>query len=245
MITLFWIIGATILDSLIGLVGIFSFWVREKFMNRIIRTLVAFSAGALLGGAFFHLIAESAEKMDIMLSLSIVLFGFLAFFVLEGYLHWHHCEGECEIHPYTNLMIIGDSVHNVLDGLVIAGTFLVSINLGIITTLIIIAHEVPQELGAFAVLVSGGIKKSKAIIYSYLAQCTCIIGGVLGFFFMSHMQTIATYIIPFAAGSFIYIAAADLIPNMHEAEGAQKITSFVWLCLGIAFMLFIKLAFNS
>jgi len=214
-------------------------------MRGIIRTLVAFSAGALLGGAFFHLIAESMEKMDPIFSLGIVLIGFLVFFVLEGYLHWHHCEGECEIHPYTYLMIVGDSIHNILDGLVIAGTFIVGVHLGIITTIVIIAHEVPQELGTFAVLVSGGIKRSKAIFYTYLAQCTCIIGGILGFFFMSHMSVAAEYIIPFAAGSFIYIAAADLIPSMHEAEGSQKIFPFIWLCIGIIFMLYIKLLFNT
>ena len=245
MTTLLWIIGATIIDSLVGLVGIFSFWVREKFMNSIIRTLVAFSAGALLGGAFFHLLAESLEKIDATLSLGIVLIGFLVFFVLEGYLHWHHCEGKCEIHPYTYLMIIGDSIHNILDGLVIAGTFLVNVHLGLITTVIIIAHEVPQELGAFAVLVSGGIKRSKAILYSYMAQCTCILGGILGFMFMTKIQMFATYIVPFAAGSFIYIAAADLIPSMHEAEGSQKIFPFIWLCIGIIFMLYIKLMFKA
>ncbi len=245
MTTLLWIISATIVDSLVGLVGVFSLFVSEKLLNRVLKILVAFSAGALLGGGFFHLLPEAIEKMPVMSAFGITIIGFLIFFVLEEYLHWHMCEGECERHPYTYLMVIGDSIHNVLDGLVIAGAFMVSIPLGIVTTLVIIAHEVPQELGVFAVLVSGGFSKWNAILYSFFAQCTCVLGGIAGYLFMSRISVLANWMLPFAAGGFIYIAAADLIPTMHEAEGAEKITSSVWLILGILFMLYIKLAFNA
>jgi zinc and cadmium transporter len=208
-------------------------------LKKTIKILVAFSAGALLGGGFFHLLAESLEKMTPFQSFSITLIGFLAFFVLEEYLHWHQCE-ECEIHPYSYLMIIGDSVHNILDGLVIAGTFMVSTHLGIVTTALIIAHEVPQELGVFGILVSGGFKRSQAIFYSFVAQCTCVLGGIAGYFFMSKMETLASFIVPFAAGGFIYIAAADLIPGMHKTEGMEKVSSFAWLCAGLALMIAAK-----
>lgn len=244
MTTLLWIIGATVVDSLVGLVGVFSLFVSETLLKRVLKTLVAFSAGALLGGGFFHLLPEAIEKMPVVSAFGIAIIGFLVFFVLEEYLHWHLCE-ECDIHPYSYLMIIGDSVHNILDGLVIAGTFMVSNYLGFITTILIIAHEVPQELGVFGVLVSGGFDRSKAISFSFMAQCTCVLGGILGFLFVSKMEVLALFIIPFAAGGFIYIAAADLIPGMHKTEGLEKITSFIWLCVGIAFMLFIKLAFNA
>jgi zinc and cadmium transporter len=220
-------------------VGVFSLFANEAVLRKTIKTLVAFSAGALLGGGFFHLLAESLKKMTPFQSFSIALIGFLAFFVLEEYLHWHQCE-ECEIHPYSYLMIIGDSVHNILDGLVIAGTFLVSTYLGIVTTALIIAHEVPQELGVFGVLISGGIKRSQAILYSFVAQCTCVLGGIAGYFFMSKMEVFATQIVPFAAGGFIYIAAADLIPGMHKTEGIEKVSSFVWLCAGLALMIATK-----
>jgi zinc and cadmium transporter len=243
MTTLLWIIGATLLDSLIGLVGVFSLFVREDLLKRVLKTLVAFSAGALLGGAFFHLMPESFEKMSAILAFGIAIIGFLAFFVLEEYLHWHNCE-ECDIHPYSYLMIIGDSVHNVLDGLVIAGTFMVNIQLGIVTTMVIVAHEVPQELGVFGVLVSGGFDKTKAILYSFMAQCTCVLGGILAYLFFSQAALFSAFIVPFAAGGFLYIAAADLIPSMHETEGFAKVTSFIWLCTGILFMLYIKLAFS-
>jgi zinc and cadmium transporter len=137
-------------------------------------------------------------------------------------------------------MIIGDSAHNVLDGLVIAGTFMISVPLGVITTALIIAHEVPQELGVFCILVSGGFNKSQAIFYSFLAQCTCVLGGILGFFFMNKVGMLATLIVPFAAGGFIYIAASDLIPGMHKTEGIEKISSFAWLCAGLALMMLMK-----
>ena len=217
----------------------FSLFASEAALKKTIKILVAFSAGTLLGGGFFHLLAESLEKMTPFQSFSITLIGFLAFFVLEEYLHWHQCE-ECEIHPYSYLMIIGDSVHNILDGLVIAGTFMVSIHLGIITTALIIAHEVPQELGVFGVLVSGGFKRSQAIFYSFIAQCTCVLGGIFGYLFMNKMEMLASFIVPFAAGGFIYIAAADLIPGMHKTEGIEKVSSFAWLCAGLALMIATK-----
>ncbi len=242
--TLLWIIGATIVDSFVGLVGVFSLFTSDAVLKKTIKTLVAFSAGALLGGGFFHLLAESLEKMTPFQSFAIAIVGFLAFFVLEEYLHWHQCE-ECEIHPYSYLMIVGDSVHNILDGLVIAGTFMVSIHLGIITTLLIIAHEVPQELGVFGVLVSGGFKKSQAIFYSFVAQCTCVLGGILGYFFMNRLEVLASLIVPFAAGGFIYIAAADLIPGMHKTEGIEKVSSFAWLCAGLALMMITKIYFKA
>jgi zinc and cadmium transporter len=137
-------------------------------------------------------------------------------------------------------MIIGDSVHNILDGLVIAGTFMVSTYLGIVTTALIIAHEVPQELGVFGILVSGGFKKTEAIFYSFIAQCTCVLGGICGFLFMSKMEMLALFIVPFAAGGFIYIAAADLIPGMHKTEGIEKVSSFAWLCAGLILMIVTK-----
>jgi zinc and cadmium transporter len=243
MNTLFWILGATILDGMLGLSGIFSLFIREKYLEKIIKFLVAFSAGALLSGGFFHLLAETLDKLSVMLAFGIMLIGFLAFFVLEEYLHWHHCE-ECDIHPYSYLMILGDSLHNFIDGLVIAAAFMANVNLGFITTILILTHELPQELGIFAVIVSGGIDKVRAIFFSFLAQITCVMGGIAGFLAMSKVEILSTYLLPFAAGGFIYIAAADLIPSMHKTEGVEKITSFVWLCLGLLFMLAVKIFFE-
>lgn len=236
---LFWIIGATVINSLVGLVGIYSFFVTRDTLHKTVKFLVPFSAGVLLGGGFFHLLAEAVEVMNPLLAMGIFLTGFLIFFVLEEYLHWHNCE-ECDIHPYTYLMVIGDAMHNLLDGLVLAGAFMVSIPLGVITTIMVIGHEVPQELGIFGLLLSGGIPKGQALIYSLLAQTTCVVSGILGFLFISKMQILSDYILPFAAGGFIYIAAADLIPGMHKTEGFDKVSSFCSLCLGLIIMLILK-----
>jgi len=243
MHALFWILGVTIVNSLLGLTGVFSLWIREATLNKIVKSLVAFSAGILLGGGIFHLLAESLNKLSPMFALSVFIVGFLLFFVLEESLHWHHCE-KCDAHPYNYLMIVGGAIHNFIDGLVLAAAFMVSTPVGLITSLMVIGHEFPQTLGVFAVLVSGGFEKGKAILYSFLVQTTCILGGILGFLFVSKIEVVSTYLLPFAAGGFIYIAASDLIPGMHKAEGTEKIGSFVWLCLGLLFMIAIKIFFE-
>ncbi|MCX5749977.1 MAG: ZIP family metal transporter [Candidatus Saganbacteria bacterium] len=244
MATLLWIIGATVVDSLMGLAGIVSLWMRPDTLNRFIKFFIAFSAGVLIGGAFFHLLVESLSLLSPNLTFLTTVIGFLLFFVFEEYLHWHLCE-ECEIHPYSYLMIVGDSIHNIIDGLVIAGAFIVSVPLGVVTTIMILGHEIPQELGVFAILVSGGIKNTKAIAYSFFAQCSCVLGGIIGFMFMQRITVLSSFLLPFAAGGFIYIAASDLIPGMHKTEGFGKVTSFIWLCLGIAFMIAAKALFGA
>ena len=236
----FWILGAVFLDSLIGLAGAFTFFLKEEQLKGIIFLLVAFSTGALLGGAFFHLLPESLEKLPVEPALMTVLAGFLVFLVLEIYLHWHHCV-ECDIHPFTYLMIIGDGVHNFIDGVVIAVSFFVSIPIGIITTIMIIGHEIPQELGVFGVLLHGGQTKQKALLYSFLAQATCIIGGIAGYLLSTQAQAASSLLIPFAAGGFIYIAASDLIPELHKSGGFKRFSGLSLFLIGMAFMLGIKL----
>ena len=206
MYVLLWIILATFIDGLVSLAGVFSLWVKEKLLNRIVFILVAFSAGALLSGAFFHLLPESLESLDAMKVFGFVLIGFILFFLIEKFLHWHHChKTECKVHPFTYLILIGDGVHNFFDGLIIAASFFVSVPFGIVTTLLILGHELPQELGDFAVLVYGGFSKTKALIYNFLSQLTAIIGGVVGYFLSTSIENIVPYILPFAAGGFIYI----------------------------------------
>jgi len=242
--TMAWLFGALFLNSLIGLIGVFSLFVNENKLKNICKILVAFSAGVLLGGAFFHLLTESLLMLPVMTTFGIAIAGFLSFFILEEYFHWHNCE-ECEIHPYSYLMIVGDSIHNFIDGLVLAGVFIVNVPLGIVTTILILGHEIPQELGVFAVLVSGGIKKTKAIWFSFLAQCFCILGGIVGVVFIMQADIFAQYILPFAAGGFIYLAASDLIPEIHKTEGKGKIASFVLICLGLGFIISLKILFKE
>ncbi len=240
--TLLFILVATIIDGFVGLIGVLTLWLREKSLKKILIIMVAFSAGALLSGAFFHMMAESLETMGALTAFAYLLVGFIAFFLIERILHWHHChEGVCDVHPFTHLILIGDGIHNFIDGLVIAASFVVSIPFGFITTLIIIAHEIPQELGDFGVLVYGGFEKVRALGFNFLAQLTCVIGGIVGFFFLYTPESVA-FLLPFAAGGFVYIAASDLIPELHKEESLRRsMVSFVFFIIGILFLLGIKL----
>ncbi len=234
-----WILGAAILDALIGFAGVFSLWFSKKQIDRFVHVLVALAAGTLLGGAFFHLLPESLETLEIGITLNLVLLGFVAFILLESFFHWHTCK-ECEIHPFSYMMVAGDSIHNFLGGIILAASFLVSIPLGIATTVAIVAHELPQQLGIFGVLLKGGFERNKAILYSFAAQSTVILGALVGYFLSGMTEGIVPLLVPFAAGNFIYIAASDLIPEMHKAEGSEKVVSILLFGLGILFMLLIK-----
>jgi len=156
-------------------------------------------------------------------------------------LKWHHCHKlKCETHPFSYLIFIGDAIHNIVDGLIIATTFLIDIKLGILTTFLIITHEVPQELGNFATAIYGGMRKNKAIIFTFLSQLTCIIGGLLGYYFLSKEMLLP--LLPFAAGGFIYIAASDLLPELHKELNIKKsIISFILFSVGLAFIVVMKL----
>lgn len=234
-----WILGAAVLDAILGFVGVFSLWLSNKDMKKIANALTAFAAGSLLGGAFIHLLPESLSEMSPDTVLLVALAGFVLFIFLETYVHWHHCK-ECDIHPFSYVMLVGDGVHNFLGGLILAASFLVSIPLGIATIIAIVAHELPQQLGIFGVLVKGGFKRDRAIVYSFLAQSTIILGAIVGYAISGMVEGISLFLVPFAAGNFIYIAAADLIPEMHKAEGWDKMKSVLVFGLGLAFMWALK-----
>ncbi|MFH1234543.1 MAG: ZIP family metal transporter, partial [Candidatus Diapherotrites archaeon] len=180
---LVWILGATVLDGLLALSGIFAFRLNEKTLMKLVRWLIAFSTGALLAGAFFHLLSEALEQMSSQNAFYLLFAGFILFFLIEKFLHWHHChEGHCDVHPVSYLILVGDSVHNFIDGLIIAASFIAGIPFGILTTILIIGHELPQELGNFGIMVHGGFGKKKALLYNFLAQVTAVIGGLAGYF---------------------------------------------------------------
>jgi len=237
----------TFIVGLVSLVGIFSLWVKDKALKKILFILVAFSAGALLSGALFHLLTESLETLPTTKAFSYLLVGFILFFIIERFLHWHHCHtGKCDKHPFTYLILFGDGVHNLIDGLIIAASFFVSIPFGIVTSLIIIGHEIPQELGDFGALVYGGFSKFKALIYNFVSQIICVIGGIIGYFLSGSVTGITSFILPFAAGGFIYISASDLIPELHKEPDLKKsLTSFSFFIIGILFMFMIKFVFGG
>jgi zinc and cadmium transporter len=241
METLYWIILMTVINGLLGLVGIFSLIISKKVLQKILLFLVSFATGTLLGGAFFHLLPESISKLSYLLTIVLFFSGFGLFYAIEKLLHWHHCHnGHCE-HVYSYLVLYGGAIHNFIDGILIASAFLVSIPLGIITSLLIILHELPQEIGNFGVLIYGGFKRNKAIIFSFLAQLTSVLGGILGYYFISIKEQ-ATIMLPIAAGGFIYIAVMDLIPEIYkEKDKKKRIINLVAVILGLLLLLSAKL----
>jgi len=242
MSVLLWIIAATLVDGFAALIGAFSLSLSEKKTRKFLHAMVAFSAGALLGGAFFHLLAEALEELPVDFTFYMVFVGFILFFLIEKFLHWHHChDGECDVHPVSYLILVGDAVHNFIDGLIIAASFLVDVSFGVVTTVLILGHELPQELGDFAIMVHGGFEKKKALFYNFLAQLTAVLGGLVGFFLSVSVGSVS-FLLPFAAGGFIYIAASDLVPELHKEENLGKsLVSFVFFLAGIGFMLALKL----
>ena len=252
MFELAYIILATIIVSLISFVGIITLTLKGQVLNTILFVLIGLSAGTLMGGAFLHLLpeaVESSEKFGVPLidMFLFVLVGFILFFVIEKVLHWRHChKGECEVHTFTYMNLIGDSIHNFIDGLIMAASFVASIPLGITTTIAISTHEIPQEIGDFGVLIYGGFSKKKAIVLNFLVALTAVLGGLVGYLISSRIANVVLYILPFAAGGFVYIAATDLIPEMKKEVNIKKsmITLVVFIC-GILIMWLTKIMFHE
>lgn len=219
---------SVILVSLFSLVGVAGLVIGKKNYERVIFLLVSFSVGALFGDAFIHLIPEAFEQIPepLLISLSIIG-GILIFFVLEKYIRWHHChldEGDCKEHKnhLGPMNVIGDGVHNFIDGILIGAAYLVSIPVGVATTVAIILHEIPSEIGEFAVLLHSGIKVKKALFYNFLSASISIIGLLLVLFLGRDFGGLVKYLIPIAAGGFIYIGGSDLIPELHHETNAKK-----------------------
>jgi len=226
---------ASILISLLSLVGIIFLSFKKQTLEKIILYLVSLSAGTLLGGAFIHLIPESFEASVPHTGLFILL-GFVIFFLIENLLSWHHCHQtvDCHhIHNLTYMNLIGDATHNFLDGLIIAAAFLTSFNLGLVTSFNIALHEIPQEIGDFGVLIHAGNTRTKAIFYNLLSATSAILGTIIGLI-ISQRETLAHFILPIAAGGFIYIAASDLIPEIKDSK--NKLVVIIPLLLGIGLM---------
>jgi zinc and cadmium transporter len=240
---LLWIVGSGLLMSAIALVGSVTLVLSERALQRILLPLVAFAAGSLLGGAFFHMIPVGlAAGMSDVAVYALILAGFAVFFGLEQFLHWHHChraDTACK-KPLTYLILIGDGLHNFLGGLAVAGTFLIDIRLGIVTWLAAAAHEVPQELGDFGVLVHGGWERRKALFYNVLSALTFLAGGLIAY--AAAFRLDVAFLVPFAAGNFLYIGAADLIPEVKaHADARSNVVHFVAFVVGVVLMLAVKL----
>lgn len=238
------IILATFIVSLISLIGIFFIGLKEDALEKIIKYLVSFAVGGLLGGALLHLLPESMESGNSHLFIY-VLSGILLFFLIEKFLHWRHChKGHCDAHTFTYLNIIGDGIHNFIDGMIIAASFVTDIRLGVVTTLAVAAHEIPQEIGDFGILVYGGFSKSKALLFNFFSALTAMAGALIAYFSFNQIVWLKEFLIPFTAGGFLYIALVDLIPELHkEVEKNNMALQFVTMMGGLLLMWLLKIFF--
>jgi zinc and cadmium transporter len=232
------IILATLVVSLISFVGVLTLFLKEKVLDNILVYLIALSAGALIGGAFLHLIPEAAEEFESAYLFLFVILGFVTFFLIEKVLHWRHChKGHCEVHTFAYINLVGDFIHNFIDGAIIAASFIVNVPLGITTTFAIALHEIPQEIGDFGVLIYGGFKRLKALMLNFMIALTSVLGGIVGYFISNYISNAMVFLLPFAAGGFIYIGASDLIPELKkEVDTKKSFTGFFMFLVGLLIM---------
>ena len=234
---------ATVAVSLIALFGILIFAKKMK-ITIWMRRLVALAVGTLLAAVFFDLLPEAIEGFngEPHTILQVVLLSIVGFFIIEKIIHYHHCicEDKEKDHKKTHLIannLIGDGLHNFIDGTIIAGAFLVDVRLGVATTIAVALHAIPQEISDFSILVYAGLSKIKAALMNVLFGLTSVLGAVLVFVFADKIENIIPILLAIASGNFIYLAMADLIPELHHEQNPKRIwIHLFWVIGGIALM---------
>jgi len=250
-VTVVWLytLASVVIVSLISLVGVLTFSLKEEDLQKILLYLVSFSAGGLFGHAFIHMIPEATEKSGFEIYISLyILIGIITSFIVEKFLQWRHCHiptSEEHPHSFAYMNLFGDAVHNFIDGLIIGGSYLANMPLGVATTIAVVFHEIPQEIGDFGVLIYGGFDKSKAIFFNFSTALTAILGAIVALSLGFLVQDFIPFLIPFAAGNFIYIAGSDLIPELRKEEpglwkSALQLTAFVLGVLMLFSLVFLE-----
>ncbi|MCF8294970.1 MAG: ZIP family metal transporter [Bacteroidales bacterium] len=235
---LLYVILALVLGS-VGSVGLAAIMMLlpDNRLDRVATWLMYLAGGTLLGAAFMGMIPKGISLIGPSLMMSAVLAGILFFFLLEKVILWRTCGNkDCERHRHAAIpiILIGDAFHNAIDGVVIAASFLTSFELGIFATLSVLMHEIPQELGDFGILLKSGLSRKKAILYNVLSGSTALVFGILAYFTLDWMKSMIPYALAFSASSFLYIALADLIPEMHRKTSIKStLTQFSLILLGI------------
>ena len=226
--------------SLVSFIGVFTLGISDKKIEKYLEAMVAFAAGALLGDVFIHLMPELGETgFSTGISITILL-GMVTFFVLEKIIHWHHChhlkhEKSCESFGYMSLT--GDALHNIIDGLILGGAFLVNPVVGFSTAIAIFLHELPQEIGDFGILLKSGFTKKKALVFNFIISLTSFLGAIIAVILGSSISGLTNFFIAFAAGSFLYIAGTDLLPQLHKKfSKKQALVQIFFIVLGITIM---------
>jgi len=239
MSTLAWIVVAGLAMSSLALVGMVTVFMPPARLERIVLPIVGLAAGSLLGGATFHMLPESIDAIGNRLSVYVAFVaGFVVVFVLEQFLHWHHCHraNHTTHRPLGYLILMADGLHNFIGGLAVGGAFVVDIRVGIVAWLVAAAHEVPQELGDFGVLMHSGWQRRSALIWNFASALTFLLGSLVAYAMAEHIEV--AYLLPFAAGNFVYIAAADLLPEIAAEEHTRdKIETTAAFVAGLAILL--------
>lgn len=240
---------SVIIVSLISLVGLLSFPISKSNLSKFLLYFVSFSAGALFGDVFIHLLPEVAEAgLSLQISLY-VLAGIVLTFFIERVIHWHHCHttnnhhSHCDHHekPFAYMNLFGDTVHNFIDGMIIGGSYLVSVPIGVATTIAVILHEIPQEIGDFGILLHAGFTRAKALLYNFLVSLSAFAGAAVALIIGMKSESFLLFLLPFAAGSFIYIAGSDLIPELHKEKVISKSLAQLFFFLSGIIIMFLLL----
>lgn len=234
------------LVSLISLIGVFTLSINKKLLNKSIFFLVSLAVGALFGDAIIHLIPEAfASFKNTTTAALFIIMGIFIFFVLEKFLHWHHCHGThgqndqdcCVVRPLGRIVLFSDGIHNFLDGIIIAAGYLVSIEVGIATTVAIMLHEIPQEIGDFAILIHSGYSRAKALLVNFLSALIAVVGALITLLIGNSIEALIPALVAIAAGSFIYIAGSDLVPELQKTSNLKKSAlQFIAIVIGVALM---------
>ncbi len=214
------IVLASSLESIVSFAGASLAIFSEARIRRATHFVVSFAVGALLSVALLELIPEAVEMGSIEGVMPFVLGGVVLFFLLEKFLFWYHChDGVCPVHTYSYLILWGDFLHNFIDGVIIALAFLVDMKLGALTTLAVVLHEIPQEISDFSILIHGGFSRTKALAYNFVVSLATIVGAVVTYFFGAALEPFLPFALAIVAGNFLYLASADLMPELHESTG--------------------------
>ncbi|KXK10704.1 MAG: Zinc transporter ZupT [Microgenomates bacterium OLB23] len=236
------IILANLAVSLVSFVGLATLVNKSFFFTKNVHLLVSFAAGVMLSAAFFDILPEALEHMDLHDGLKLVFWSIIGAFIVEKLLwHHHHHNDTHGTKPTTYLVLLGDTLHNFVDGLAIAASFMVNPLLGITTTAAILAHEIPQELADFAVLISTGVARKKALLLNFVSALAAVLGGIVGYYFLAGTENLTHQTLAVAGGVFVYIAAADLIPELHrEQKDGNLFSHIVPLLFGVAILLILS-----
>lgn len=242
---------SVIIVSCISFIGVLTLAINRQKIQKITIWLVSLAAGAILGDVFIHILPEAFKEEGAGLQVSLlVIFGIILFFILEKFIHWRHCHvqsSENHTHPVVAMNLVGDGVHNFIDGIIIGASYLVNIPLGIATTIAVILHEIPQEIGDFGILVHGGLGNKRALIFNFFSALVAVSGTVIALLIGPVIENFNLIMLPIIAGGFLYIASSDLIPELHkscDSKPSESLGQILFMLLGVlamALLIFIEI----